>query len=371
MEPAPAVRTSRPSLAEAERAAILRVLDSGYLGMGPEVRAFESELEAYFGSGRGVVCTNTGTSALHLAVAALGLEPGAEVLLPSLTFVASFQAVAAAGATPVACDVLPASGLLDLADARKRLSTRTRAVMPVHYASYPGDAAALYDFAREHRLRVVEDAAHAFGTRTESGLVGAYGDIVCFSFDPIKNITAGHGGAVVSADAGVLAAVRRMRALGLERTTGADGLPDVEVRGPGWRFEMSDIMAALGRVQLARFESELKPHRLALAAEYRQRLAGCPGVILLESAPGVVPHIFVVRIDAPRRAAARAALRSAGFETLVHYKPAHLLAAFRAGPLPATERLYQEIVSLPIHGGVTLADVRRIAEVLAAVLGRH
>src|SRR6185312_15420462 len=116
-------------------------------------------------------------------------------------------------------------------------------------------------------------------------------------------------------------------------------------------------------------ESELKPRRLALAAEYRQRLAGCPGVTLLESTPGVVPHIFVVRVEAERRAAARAALRAAGFETLVHYKPAHLFAAFRAAPLPVTEQLYREVVSLPMHPGVTLAHVGRIAEVLEATLG--
>ena len=368
MEPAPAVQTSRPSLAETERLAVLRVLGTGYLGMGPEVRAFESELEAYFGPGRGVACTNTGTSALQLGVAALGLEAGAEVLVPTFTFVASFQAIAAAGAIPVACEVLAASGLIDLQDARRRLTPRTRAIMPVHYASHPGDVAALEAFAREHRLRVVEDAAHAFGTRTAAGLVGAYGDVACFSFDPIKNITAGLGGAVVSADPEVIAAVRRMRALGMERTTGADGAPDMEVSGPGWRYEMSDLMAALGRAQLARFESELKPHRIALAAEYRARLAGCPHLTLMESEPGVVPHIFVVRIEAPRRAAARAALRAAGFETLVHYKPAHLLAAFRAGPFPVAERLYAEVLSLPMHGGVTREDVRRIAEVLGAAL---
>jgi dTDP-4-amino-4,6-dideoxygalactose transaminase len=367
MESTPAVQTSRPSLAEAEQEAILRVLATGYLGMGPEVRAFESELGNYLG--RGAVCTNTGTSALHLGVSALDLPEGAEVLVPSLTFVASFQAVAAAGAKPVACDVSSSSGLLDLEDARRRITPRTRAVMPVHYAGYPGDTAALYEFARAHRLRVVEDAAHAFGTRTAAGLVGSSGDVVCFSFDPIKNITAGLGGAVVSGDPKVLAAVRRMRALGMERVTAADGEPDVEVSGPGWRYEMSDIMAAMGRVQLARFETELKPHRLALAAEYRARLAGCPNLTLLDSSAHVVPHIFVVRIEASRRGGARAALRQAGFETLVHYKPAHQFAAFKAHGLPASELLFRELLSLPMHGAVTLAHVRSISEVLGTALG--
>src|SRR5688500_12715033 len=128
------VQASRPSIGEAEGRAVARVLGTGYFGMGPETRAFESELEAYLGGGRGVACVNTGTSALHLAVAALGIGPGDEVIVPSLTFVASFQAVAVTGARPVACDVDEASALIDLADARRRLTPRTRAIMPVHYA---------------------------------------------------------------------------------------------------------------------------------------------------------------------------------------------------------------------------------------------
>src|SRR5688572_13938642 len=202
------VQASRPSIGEAEGRAVARVLGTGYFGMGPETRAFESELEAYLGGGRGVACVNTGTSALHLAVAALGIGPGDEVIVPSLTFVASFQAVAVTGARPVACDVDESSALIDLADARRRLTPRTRA----------------------NGLRVIEDAAHAFGTRHAGCRVGADGDVVCFSFDPIKNITSGQGGALVSADASFLERTRRMRNLALERSATGEGGDAIEVR---------------------------------------------------------------------------------------------------------------------------------------------
>jgi dTDP-4-amino-4,6-dideoxygalactose transaminase len=337
--------------------------------MGPETRAFEAELEAFLGGGRGVACVNTGTSALHLAVAALGIGPGDEVIVPSLTFVASFQAVAVTGARPVACDIDEASALVDLADARRRLTPRTRAIMPVHYAGYPGDIGAVRDFGRANGLRVIEDAAHAFGTRHGGCRVGADGDVVCFSFDPIKNITAGQGGAVVSADASFLERARRMRNLALERGPTGEIGDAIEVRDLGWRYQMPDLMAALGRVQLARLATEFAPARMALAARYRERLRGLAGVKLLESGPEVVPHIFPIRVTGGRRDALRAALREAGYESLVHYKPAHLLEQFRATGCPVAERLYGELLTLPLHCELTPADVDGVSDAIGRFLG--
>src|SRR5258708_27438917 len=157
------MRVSRSIVGRAEQEAVARVLEVGFLGTGPETQAFENELRAFLGGEAGVACVNTGTAALHLALQALGLGSGDEVLVPSLTFVASFQAIAATGATPVACDVRAETGLLDLDDAARRGTPPTRAVMPVHYASSCGDLDAVYALAKERRLRVVEDAAHAFG----------------------------------------------------------------------------------------------------------------------------------------------------------------------------------------------------------------
>ena len=362
------LQTSKPQIGEPERLAIERVLESGYFGMGPEVRLFEQELEVYLGGERTVTCVNAGTSALHLAVEALELQPEHEVLVPSLTYLSSFQAVAMAGVRPVACDVRIETGLLDLADARRRLSARTQAIMFVHYAGNPGDLDELYEFAQANGLRVIEDAAHAFGSRYNGRLVGSVGDIVCFSFDPIKNITSGQGGAIVTKNEAVIERVRHMRNLGLRYFSDTSGKPDFDVRSMGWRYEMSDLMAAIGRAQLARFEKELKPARMALAAAYGSRLGGIDGITLIETGPEVVPHIVPIRVDSRERAAVQAELMAAGYETKVHYKPNHMLSAFNDGsPRPVCERLHAELLTLPSHAGVTETHI----EDIAGVLERH
>ncbi|MEG6593537.1 aminotransferase class I/II-fold pyridoxal phosphate-dependent enzyme, partial [Desulfovibrio sp. 1188_IL3213] len=201
------MRLSRSIVGEAEARAVSRVLlEDGYLGMGNEVRLFEEEVAQYLGvKADQVITVNTGTAALHLAVdaaAALSRVPcKPEVLVPSLTFVASFQAITAAGCVPVPCDVLAGTGTLDLADAEKRLTPNTIAVMFVDYASNPWHLDEVYDFARRKGLRVVEDAAHAFGCKHHGRKIGSFGDLVCFSFDGIKNITCGEGGCLVAFDA--------------------------------------------------------------------------------------------------------------------------------------------------------------------------
>ena len=357
------LQTSLPCTGEAEKLAIGRVLDSGYLGMGPEVAAFEQEIANYLGNKDSVACVNTGTSALHLACEALGLGPGDEVLVPSLTYVACFQAIAASGARPVACDVRLQDGLLDLDDASRHLTEITRAIMPVFYAGYPGDLAAVYAFASQHGLRVIEDAAHAFGSRTSETLVGSQGDITCFSFDPIKNITAGEGGAVVSRNPDIIERVREMRQLGIRKS----GQDDFDVSSRGWRFQMPDLMAAIGRTQLARFESELKPARQALHCLYRKNLEHIPGVSLLETSTDVVPHIMPIRLPATKRDSIRKTLLAAGFDTRVHYKPNHLLERFNNGyRCPVSEQLFSELLTLPTHPGVSETQVKQITGIIVA-----
>ena len=198
------IRLSKSVLGDEEvRALASVVLEDGYLGMGKEVNAFEEELTGFLGGVKIVVCVNSGTAALHLAVASV-VRPGDEVLVQSLTFVSSFQSISASGATPVACEIDPLSMTIDLDDAEKKLTNSTKAIMPVHYAGNPGHLDEVYEFAGRHGLRVVEDAAHAFGSTYKGKRVGSIGDIVCFSFDGIKNITSGEGGAIVSSDADVI-----------------------------------------------------------------------------------------------------------------------------------------------------------------------
>ncbi len=378
-----ALRLSRSIVGEAEARAVSRViLEDGYLGMGNETRLFEEELAAYLGvTPQQIITTNTGTAALHLAVDAVAAQGRvtdgpAEVLVPSLTFVASFQAVTAAGCVPVACDVLPETGTLDIRDAEKRLTPRTIAVMPVDYASNPWHLDEVYDFARRKGLRVVEDAAHAFGCRHHGRKIGSFGDMVCFSFDGIKNITSGEGGCLVAFDAEAARLASDARLLSVEndarqRFAGARSW-DPDVRRQGWRYHMSNIMAAIGRVQLSRLESEFIPARRALAAAYAEGLAHLPGVALLHADPAdfIVPHILPVRILNGRKDAVREALNREGIPTGVHYKPNHLLSFFGGGalPLPVTERLYAELLTLPLHPGLNREDVEKIRSALARAL---
>ena len=241
--------------------------EDGYLGMGREVRAFEEELQEYLGGpDRKVICLNSGTAALHLAVQAV-TDPGDEVLVQSLTFVASFQAISAAGAVPVACEVYPETVTLDLEDAARRITSRTRAVMPVHYASNPGDLEA--DLWVRPAAWLAGDrrtAAHAFGCTYQGRKIGSFGDLACFSFDGLKNITSGEGGAVVTSDPRVIQIVQDARLLGVQRDTekryqGARSW-DFDVQHQGYRYHLSNLFAAMGRVQLRRFEGEFKPRRV-------------------------------------------------------------------------------------------------------------
>jgi dTDP-4-amino-4,6-dideoxygalactose transaminase len=365
------IRLSKSSVGELEAQALAEVIAGGRLGIGTFVEKFENELAAFIGGGRRVVCVNTGTSALQLALQACGIGPGDEVLVPSLTYLASFQAISATGATPVACDIDPHTCCLDPEDAAARITARTKAVMPVHYASGQGDLDGVYALASKHGLRVVEDAAHAFGCVWNGCRVGASGDIVCFSFDGIKNITSGEGGAVVTSDATVARRVCDVRLLGVQKDTekryAGQRSWEFEVTEQGWRSHMSNLFAAIGRVQLRRLMGEFAPKRIYLASRYELLLRGVPQVRTLGLEYGrIVPHIFPVIVDRANRDAAREALKQEGIETGIHYKPNHLLSYYRkqAAHLPVAEDLYTKLLTLPLHVDLTEVEQDRIVSTL-------
>ena len=364
------IRLSKASLSNAELEAVQRPLTNEFLGMGQETRLFEEELSAFFG--RPVVCVVNGTAALQLALQAIGIGPGDEVLVPSLTYVASFQAISATGATPIPCDIDPFTCTLSLEDLPKRLSNKTKAVMPVHYAGHVGFLDEIYEFSMHHHLRVVEDAAHAFGTKRHGLFVGSAGDIACFSFDGIKNITSGEGGCIVSDDAAVLQSIRDIRLLGVvndttSRYSGGRSW-EFDVTNQGWRYHMSDIMASIGRTQLTRRE-ELGNLRQKLAKLYLERLSGSERAKpILTEVDTVVPHIFPVRILGMRdRNSLRSRLREKGIETGVHYRPNHTLSFFSRhvrAPLPNTDSVYPQLLTLPLHPDLTESDIDYVCTTL-------
>ncbi len=378
------LRLSRSIVGEAEAEAVRRVLvEDGYLGIGAETRRFEEELAAWLGVERWQIITaNTGTAALTLAVDSLLPDHhtgrrSPKILVPSLTFVASFQAITAAGCRPVACDVLPETGTIDLADAEKRLDGDVIAIMPVHYASNPWQIDEVYDFARRKGLRVIEDAAHAFGCRHQDKKIGSFGDLICFSFDGIKNITCGEGGCMVAFDRQCAARAADARLLSVEGDTqsrfAGTRTWDPDVKRQGWRFHLSNIMAAIGRVQLSRLDGEFIPARRALCDRYAQGLAGLADLRLLRTDPRdfIVPHILPVRIRNGRKDAFKAALAAQDIPTGVHYKPNHWLTFFRESwqlPLPACEQLFGELVTLPLHPGLSMEDVDEVCRIARAAL---
>jgi dTDP-4-amino-4,6-dideoxygalactose transaminase len=364
------VRLSKASLGDQEKAAVIAVLSQGYLGMGADVKAFEEALQGYLQADH-VMCVSTGTAALHLALLGAGIGPGDEVLVQSLTFVADFQAIRAAGAMPVACEILPETCTIDLDDAARRLTDRTKAVMPVHYASRPGDLDAIYAFARAHGLRVIEDASHAFGTVYKGRRIGSFGDMVCFSFDGIKNITAGEGGAVVTSDPRAADVVRDARLLGVVRDTEqrfkGQRSWEFDVVGPGYRYHMSNLCAAIGLAQLARLEGEFKPARQRRARRYQERLSALEGLALFpDDFDDVLPHIYPIRVLGARRDSVREHLLAHRIEVGIHYYPNHLLSYFggRRGALPVTERVYQELLTLPLHVDLSTDEQDYVIEML-------
>lgn len=366
------IRLSKSCLSVAEKQAVMGVLDREFLGMGAEVQQFEHALSDFFG--RPAVCVINGTAAVHLALQACGIGQGDEVLVPSLTYVASFQAISATGAKPVACDILREKCNLDWRDAERRLTSRTKAIMPVHYAGGVGDLDGIYAFASRYGLRVIEDAAHAFGTKHMGKRIGSFGDISCFSFDGIKNITSGEGGCVVTEDPVVLRKMQDARLLGVEkdsekRYTGQRSW-EFDVTAQGWRYHMSNIMAAIGLEQLKRFP-DMSATRQRLAGRYDELLRGHARIILLPMDYAVVvPHIYVVRISGMLdRNALQQQLMAQGIQTGIHYQPNHLLSLYcdpHALPLPVTESVFTELLTLPLHVDLTEQDVDIICMQLKA-----
>ena len=359
------IRLSKSCLSHLEKSAVMKVLDKEYLGMGEEVQEFEKALTSFFG--RPAVCVSSGTAALHLALQAVGINNGDEVLVQSLTYVASFQAISATGATPIACDIDPDTLWIDLKDAESKLTQNTKAIMPVHYSGGVGNLEQVYVFADRHGLRVIEDAAHAFGTNYMGKKVGGFGDIACFSFDGIKNITSGEGGCIVTNDNNILQTVCDARLLGVKKDTEKRYLGErswkFDVSEQGWRYHMNNIMAAIGIVQLDRFE-DFSRKRRELAIRYDELLTDSNINPIQHNYNEVVPHIYVVRLPSgvDRNNVEKQLLRK-GIQSGVHYQPNHWLTKYKKNDkLQVTDDQYSNLLTLPLHPDIEINDVEYVCD---------
>jgi dTDP-4-amino-4,6-dideoxygalactose transaminase len=349
------------------------VLRSGWITTGPLVSRFEGQLAAYIGGGRHVrVCTSA-TAALEMALVAAGVGPGDEIIVPAMSFVATANVVLRVGAVPVFVDVGLHSRNIDVEQLESAITARTRAIMPVHFAGLPADLDAVYATASRHELRVIEDAAHAIGSRYHGARIGSIGDIVVFSFHPNKNLTTIEGGAIATADATLLPLLEQLRFHGIRRD--ADG--EVEVYRAGGKYNLSDVSACIGIGQLARLEA-FNARRRELAQRYFELLEDREGFLLPQRGDADHSwHIFTVLIDYARfgltRPAFQRTMHERGIGTGVHYPSMPALALYRElgyAPerWPSALRIGRETVTLPLFPGMRDEDVDRVVETLASVL---
>jgi len=370
---------ARPALDEATIASVADVLRSGWITSGPKLKAFEAALSDYVG-GRPVRCVSSATAALELALNVCGIGPGDEVITPAMTFFAAPNMVVRVGATPVFVDVEPGTRNVDLGAVAARIGPRTRAILPTHFAGLPCDMEGLYELAKKHKLRVIEDAALAIGSSWRGKRIGSFGDICVFSFHPNKNITSIEGGALVLNDEHEAREIESLRFHGI--TYLADRTRDVAVAGG--KFNLPDVNAAVGLAQLALLPS-FNEKRRALAGRYLAQFRTDPACELPH--PGYTTdeaghswNMFAPLLPLPQltitRREFRDALEQRGIGTGVSYEAAHLATLYRRfgyhrGSLPNTERIADTTVTLPLHPGLTVADVDRVCAACAKVLAAH
>ena len=377
-----------------DRLAVSKVLNSSRLTQGPTIAAFEAELARRTGC-QHAVAVSSGTSALQIALQALGVQPGDEVLVPSLSFLATANTVLLAGGVPVFVDIDRDTLALDPTDLERKITPRTVGAVLVHFAGHAADTAACRERLGPNRF-LLEDACHALGARSGESFVGSGGDAACFSFHPAKHVTTGEGGAVTTSSIELADRCRRLREHGMERASDrwqGLGLPAAlsgEEEG-GWVYEMqalsgnhrlADLGASLGLSQLNRLD-EILDARRRLAERYNDLLGGDDRIELLSERAGTQSawHLYPIRLDIDRieggRAAVHRALHAAGIGVQVHYIPIHLQPFYRNrfgtgfGDLPATEDAYLRLLSLPLFPGLDLRAQDRVVETLQTILEKR
>jgi perosamine synthetase len=361
---------SSPDITEAEIAAVSHVIRSGRLSLGPELPAFEQAL-AQLHEVPDAVAVSSGTAALHLALVALGIGPGDEVIVPSFTFVAVANAVAQVGATPVFAEIDAATLNLDVDAAEQALTPRTRALIVVHTFGVPAEMDRLMALAERHGVQVIEDACEAIGARFDGRSVGSFGVAAALGFYPNKQITTGEGGALLTRDPALAARFRRLRNQGREH--GAQWLDHME---PGYNYRLSEIACALGRVQLERLNSILTA-RAAAAQSYDELLRDVRGVerpALSVDRRTLSWFVYVIRLaEGIDRERLQTQLAQNAIATGLYFPPIHRQPAWRGHTsaqirLPITESVSTRVLALPFWGQITMEQQKTVVGALAAAL---
>jgi len=367
-------------IGEEEIAAVIKTLRSGYLTFGPKTHEFQQAFAETIGAAQ-AIAVNSCTAALHLALDALELPPGTEVITSTLTFTATAAAIVHAGAKPVLADVTPDTLNLDPRDVERKITPQTRAIVPVHFAGHPAPMEELLELTRRHDLRMVEDAAHALPASHRGRRIGTIGDVTAFSFNGTENLTTGDGGMVTTSDAELANRMWTRRYHGIYWAASRDrrGPRGYDVSYPGFKYNMTDIAAAIGLVQLRRLPVFAR-RRAQIAALYRRLLFDVPQLQLPTARPEVEHawHLYIVRLRPERTQLTRDALietlRARGIRNASSLTPLHHHSYYRAAlgvtdaDFPVASEAAQRMVSLPMSLSMSDNDVTYVAQTLRDIL---
>jgi UDP-4-amino-4,6-dideoxy-N-acetyl-beta-L-altrosamine transaminase len=389
MQVAPPIRNeflpfALPDIGEEEIEEVAQALRSGWITTGPRTKEFERRVGEYLGA-KHAIAVNSCTGALHVALAALGIGPGDEVITSPLTFCSTANVILHLGATPVFADIGEDYNI-DPAEIERRITPRTRAILPVHYSGQPCKMDRILACARAHGLPVVEDAAHAIGAKYRERMIGTVGDVTAFSFYAIKNMTTAEGGMIATENEELAEKMRMLTLHGIskdawKRYTSA-GSWYYEVVFPGFKYNMTDVQAALGLHQLAKLEGFLEA-RCRYVAAYNEAFGEMPEIQTPILNPDVrhVWHLYVIQLDLDRLTIDRAqfieALRAENIGTSVHFIPVHLhpyyrdTFGFKRGDYPRAEHVYDRILSLPLYPKMTEQDVEDVIGAVSRVVAGH
>lgn len=368
---------NRPSIGEAEIAAVTACLRSRWITTGALCKTFEEKFQGLTGAKYAVSLTS-GTAGMDILLTARGIGQGDEVITPSLTFASTVNMIALHGARPVFVDIDYDTLNINAGKIEALITPRTKAIIPVHFGGAPVDMDKIQALARRHHLIVIEDAAHAVGTRYRGIHAGGFGEIAIFSFHPIKNITTGEGGLITHNDEELERKLRLLRFHGIERDAwkryGKGGNPAYDIEAPGWKYNMTDIQAALGNAQFDRLE-EFNRRRAAIVALYEEGLRDISG-LELTIAPDYphahAHHLFVVKILAMKRERFMEKLSDCNIGYGLHFPPCHLLKyvkeRYGVVSLPETEKAAPRIISLPLFPDMTDDDAGYVCEAIKEIL---
>lgn len=357
-----------PTIGEDTKKHLNDALDVGWLGMGASTKEFEDRISKFLElKNRYVVATNTGTSALHLALLTAGIGSGDEVIVPSFNYVADHQAIRMTGASVVMCDICEDNLGIDCKKAEKLITKKTKAIIPLHFAGIPCNQKEVFELAKKYKLRVIEDAMHAFGTTINNKKIGSYGDITCFSFDPVKIITSIDGGCVIVNTKKEVKKLHRLRLLGVDKDTTEryknKRAWDYDVLDEGYRYHLTNIMASVGISQIKNINEFIK-NRQDVCRKYNKSFENIPDLKIPETDfSNISPFIYSLRVLNGKREKLIKHLQNRNIEVGIHFIPVHKHKYFqncKMSTMNVTEKICKEVMTIPLHSKMKKELVQRV-----------